>query len=73
MFEEFKKAYGINDSYNNFNRYQDLFVDWIAKKRYAARGYVKLFSNYILQQNQKSIFCKANSLFPCNSILLFLP
>ena len=64
MFEEFKKAYGINDSYNNFNRYQDLFVDWIAKKRYAARGYVKLFEymnrndnmNYVLAEFGKGIF-----------------
>lgn len=44
MFLEFSKAYGINDTFNNFERYQDLF----------ARGYMKkkkhqnVMSNYLI-------------------------
>ena len=43
MFEEFKKAYGINDSFDNFNKYKDLFVEWIILKKGNARKYVQLF------------------------------
>lgn len=43
MFEEFKKAYGIKDTFNNFNKYSDLFENWIFNKRVAATSYVQLF------------------------------
>lgn len=43
MFEEFKKAYGIKDTFKNFSKYQDLFEIWIANKRNAATNYVRLF------------------------------
>lgn len=43
MFEEFKKAYGIKDTIDNFNKYSDLFANWIVNKRVAASSYVQLF------------------------------
>ena len=43
MFEEFKKAYGIKDTIDNFNKYSDLFADCIVNKRVAASSYVQLF------------------------------
>lgn len=43
MFEEFKKAYGIKDTFDNFSKYQDLFANWIINKKNAATNYVQLF------------------------------
>lgn len=43
MFEEFKKAYGICDTFDNFNKYLDLFAEWVTVKRKAATNYVQLF------------------------------
>lgn len=43
MFEEFKKAYGIKDTFGNFSKYQDLFANWIISKSNAASNYVQLF------------------------------
>ena len=36
MFLEFSKAYGINDTFNNFERYQDLFARWVYEKEKAS-------------------------------------
>ena len=43
MFWEFSKAYGINDTFNNFERYQDLFARWVYEKEKASKRYVQLF------------------------------
>lgn len=43
MFKEFKKAYGIQDTFDNFSKYQDLFANWVISKRNAATNYVQLF------------------------------
>ena len=43
MFLEFSKAYGINDTFNNFEKYQDLFARWAYDKEKASRSYVQLF------------------------------
>lgn len=43
VFEEFKKAYGIKDTFDNFSKYQDLFENWVISKRNAATNYVQLF------------------------------
>ena len=43
MFLEFSKAYGINDTFNNFERYQDLFARWVYEKEKASKRYVQLF------------------------------
>ena len=43
MFEEFKRAYGIKDTVENFSDYQDLFEEWVMLKRKSASHYVQLF------------------------------
>lgn len=43
MFEEFKKASGIEDTFDNFDKYQDLFLNWVISKKNAAANYVQLF------------------------------
>lgn len=43
MFLEFSKAYGINDTFNNFDKYQDLFAQWVFNKEKSSRSYVQLF------------------------------
>lgn len=43
MFLEFSKAYGINDTFNNFERYQYLFARWVYEKEKASKCYVQLF------------------------------
>lgn len=43
IFKEFKKASGINDGLDNFDKYNNLFVEWLELKRKAASGYVQLF------------------------------
>ena len=43
VFLEFMKAYGINDIFENFHKYEDLFVKWTIEKKKAANSYAKLF------------------------------
>ena len=43
MFEEFKMAYGISDTFDNFVKYEDMFIEWVKSKRKAAAIYVQLF------------------------------
>lgn len=43
IFLEFSKAYGINDTFNNFEKYQDLFARWVYEKEKASKSYVQLF------------------------------
>lgn len=43
MFDEFKKAYGIDDKFSDFNKNQDLFAEWVIAKRAASRNYAQLF------------------------------
>lgn len=43
MFLEFSKAYGISDTFNNFEKYQDLFAKWVYDKEKASKSYVQLF------------------------------
>ena len=55
MYEEFKKAKGIEDSNGNIDKYQDLFNEWVSTKEKAASYYVKLF-DYL--ENRDSISTK---------------
>lgn len=64
MFKEFKKAYGIEDSFENFDKYQNLFVEWVARRREVASNYVSLFKamnkndnvHYVMAEFGKGIF-----------------
>ncbi len=65
MFEELKKAYGIKDTFDNFSKYQDLFVNWVISKRNATTNYVQLFDymenyeeiqTYIMAEFGKGIY-----------------
>lgn len=65
MFKEFKEAYGISDTFDNFNKYRDLFNEWVMLKRKAAAYYVQLFDymenydeiqTYIMAEFGKGIF-----------------
>lgn len=64
IFEIFKKAYGINDTFDNFSKYTDLFEDWIIKKDIAAANYVQLFDylkeEYDADTNIMAEFGKGN-------------
>lgn len=43
MFLEFSKAYGINDTFDNFEKYLDLFARWTYEKEKASKSYAQLF------------------------------
>lgn len=43
MFLEFSKARGINDTFNNFEKYKDLFIKWVHDKEKTSESYVRLF------------------------------
>lgn len=42
MYYEFLKANGIKGGMETFRKYQDMFIDWLAEKEKASRGYAGL-------------------------------
>ena len=42
MFEELKMVYGIDDSFDNFNNYKDIFIEWINSREKSAVNYALL-------------------------------
>lgn len=43
IFAEFTQTMGIQDKFENFDKYKDLFKEWLLAKRKAASCYVQLF------------------------------
>lgn len=50
LFEEFKRVYGIKDSFGNFLKYKAVFNEWINLRKGIALNYVQLL-NYMVSFN----------------------
>ncbi len=46
MFEEFRIAYGIGDTVENFSKYKSSFNEWVDEKRKAAKVYGQLLAMF---------------------------
>lgn len=61
VFNEFMCAYGINDTFDNFDKYVNLFSQWVFDKKKASESYVELFE-YMRRSNgaQPSVIVEFN-------------